>query len=141
MIFCCCCCLIFSCCCCCWCCHTKFLIKSSLTPLGRRKLFSRCRLPFFRMFVYVLLIFDWLKNFSLENPPRKLRILNFCFLSSFSTRFFKRHDCACSVLKSNGVFCSRGNFNRMENDLKGTLMQIWKSANNLFKINMLKISH
>ena len=26
--------------CCCWCCHDKFLIKFSLTPLGRRKAVS-----------------------------------------------------------------------------------------------------
>ena len=43
------------------------------------------------------------------------------FLSSFSARFFKCHDCACSVLKSGKIFCPRGNFNWMENNLKTTL--------------------
>ena len=49
---------IFWCCCYCWCCHIKFLLK-----WVDEKLFSRCRLPFFRMFVYVLLKFDWLRIF------------------------------------------------------------------------------
>ena len=108
---------IFWCCCCWWCFHIKFLIESSLTLLGRRKLFSRCWLPFFGMFVYVLLKFDWLIFFFLENVPRKLKILNFFFLSSFSAQFFRCNDCAFSFLKSGRIFCPRGNFNWMGNDL------------------------
>ena len=38
-------------------------------------------------------------------------------LSFFSARFFKYHNCASSILESGGTFCSRGNFNWMENDL------------------------
>ena len=78
--------------------------------------FSRSWLPFFRMFTFYFK-FDRLIIFSHENPPRKLKILNFFFLSSFSARFFKCYDCACSFLKSGGIFCPPGNFNWMENDL------------------------
>ena len=110
-------------CCCCWCCHIKFLIKSSLTP-------------FFRMFIYVLLKFDWLIIFFLENPPRKLKILNFFFLSSFSAQYFKCHDCACSFLKSGGIFCQRGNFNWMENDLYKKKHIVLRNVDQMYIANL-----
>ena len=67
--------------CCWWCCHMLFS-QSCFS----RKLFSHCRLPFFEMFVYVLLKFDWLIIFFLENPTRKLKIINF-FFSHFQHSF------------------------------------------------------
>ena len=71
-----------------------------------------CRLPFFRMFVYVLLKFDWLIFFFSR------RMLPRTFFLLFSARLFKGHDCACSVLKSGGIFCPRGNLIWMKNDLE-----------------------
>ena len=98
---------IFWWCCCCWCCHINLQIKSSLTPLGRRKAASTLLAAIFRIFVYVLLKFDWLIIFLLENPPRKLKILNFFFLSSFSSRFFKCRGCIYSFLKLGGIYSAR----------------------------------
>ena len=47
-----------------------------------------CRLPFFRMFVYVLLKFDWLIFFfSRRMLPRMLKILNSLFSPFFSAIF------------------------------------------------------
>ena len=77
-----------------------------LLLLADAKLFSRCRLPFFRMFVYVLL-----------KSTKKVENFQLFFLLSFLARFFKFQDCACLVLKSSGAFRPRGNFNRMENDV------------------------
>ena len=107
----------FWCCCCWWCCHIKLLIKSSLTPLVRLKAVFMMSAAVFRMFVYVLLKFDWLMIFFLENSPRNLKILNFFSLIFFS-RCFKCHDYACSGLKSGEVFCQRRNFNGMKNELR-----------------------
>ena len=91
-------------------------VKPLLTPLGRRKAVFTLLDIIFQNNVYVLLKFDWLTIFFLVNPPRKLKILNFSFLSSFSVRVFKFHGCTCSVLKSGKIFC-RGNFSWIENDL------------------------
>ena len=65
----------------------KFLIKSLLIHWVDEKLFSRCRLQFFRMIVYVLLKFDWLIIFFLENPPWKFFSQLFFSLVVFSAVF------------------------------------------------------
>ena len=61
--------------------------------------------------------FDWLIIFLSRIRQESWKFSTF-FISSFSARFFICHDCACSVLKSYGIFCPRRNFNWMENDLK-----------------------
>ena len=87
----------------------KFLIKSSLTPLCRWKLFPCCWVPFSWMLVYVLLKFTWLIIFSfLQESVKKVEN---------SSPFFCQ-DCVCSVLKSGVNFCLRGTFNQMKNDHK-----------------------
>ena len=76
--------------------HTGFM-KSCFHVTGCH--FSECLFTF-----YLNLIF------FLENPPRKLKTVNF-FLSFFSAPFWKSHDWSCSFLKSGAIFCPRGNFN------------------------------
>ena len=120
---------------CCWCCYIKFMINLRLSHWVDEKLFSRCRLPSFRMFVYVLLKFDWLIIFFQENLPRKFKILNFFFLSSFSARVLKCHDCAWSVVKSGGIFCPSVNFNWMDfNESRLNKMIDWLIETNSFLI-------
>ena len=80
---------IFWYCSCCWHCHIKFLIKFSLTP------FSWCWLPFFRMFVYILLKFNLLINFFSRESTKKIEISKLFFAILSSAWLFKRHDCAC----------------------------------------------
>ena len=57
-------------------------------------------------------------NFFTRESTKKVKNYQLFFLSSFSVQFFKCHDCTCSFLKSDKVFCLRGNFNWMENGLK-----------------------
>ena len=78
-------CLIFCC-----CLNDILLMLLSLLVLPDwvdEKLFSRCQLPFFRIFPYVLLKFDWLMIFFLKNPTRKLKILNLFFSHLFQCGF------------------------------------------------------
>ena len=97
---------IISLCCCYRCCHIKFLIKSLLTPLGRRKVVFTLSVAIFQN---VCLRFTWIwfvDNFFLKNPPRKLKIQN-VFLQSFSK----------AAIAHPQFWNQRGNFNWMENDV------------------------
>ena len=71
--------------------HTGFM-KSCFHVTGCH--FSEC------LFAFYLNLF-----FFLENPPRKLKTVNF-FLSFFSAPFWKSHDWSCSFLKSGAIFFS-----------------------------------
>ena len=92
------------------------------------------------MFVYVLLKFDWLIIFFLKNQQESWKFSTL-FLSSFSVRFLKCHDCACSVLKSGGNFCPRGKFNLMENNLKTILTPYVSNLKHqcMFKLRLINL--
>ena len=80
--------MLFSCCCCCWrCCHNKFIKKYLLISLGRRKTVWRCWLPFFGMFIYVLLKFDWMINFFSREFPKEVEIINTSLIYSMYWKF------------------------------------------------------
>ena len=102
LIFCCCFWLIFSCCCCsCWCCHIKFQIKSSLTPLGRRKAVSRWRLPFFRIsFTFYLSFIGW--YFFSRESAKKVENCQPFFSLIFFNAVFQMSQLRMLSLKSSG---------------------------------------
>ena len=90
--------IFFWCCCCWWSCHIKFLIKSLLTPLGRRKTVFTLSATIFQN-IYSRFNQIWLfEFFFFENPSRNLKLLN-CFFSYLFQRGFSNVTIAHAQFK------------------------------------------
>ena len=62
------------------------------------------------------------------------------FLPSFSVRFFKCHNCTCSVLKSGKIFYLHGNFNWMEKAIMWYVFHFIYYVLDLTTLNPIKVA-